>query len=80
MGKDEKIHLTRSTLGEKLLEGLARSSAGFLIRTTILEIEVDQEIVRNETKRLQRLAVVAYFVGRRQDPAALKSWIAAIQS
>lgn len=66
--------------GEELPEGYARSSARFLICNMVLEVQVDQEIVRKETQRLQKHAVVAYFVGGRQAPAVLAQWIAAIQT
>lgn len=68
-----------ATPGESLPEGYARSSTGFLICNTILEVQVDQEAVRKETERLQKYAVVAYFVGGRQPSAILNQWIAVMQ-
>lgn len=42
MGRHAKIHPTMATPGESLPEGYARSSTGFLICNTILEVKVDQ--------------------------------------
>lgn len=79
LGKNAKIHPTVASPGECLPEGFSRSCAGFLLCNTILEVKVDQEIVRNESDRLQKLAVVVYFVGGRQTHTALLQWVAALQ-
>lgn len=79
MGRHTAIHLTKATPGEKLPEGYSRSSSGFLLCNTVLEISVDQEKVRIASERLQRHAIVAYFVGGRQSSIALTHWITALQ-
>ena len=80
MGKHAKIHPIVATLGECLPPGYARSSTGFLICTTALEVKVDQDNVRKEIERLQRHAVIAYFVGGRQSSVILNQWTVAMQA
>lgn len=80
MGRNELIHPTKPMLGESLPEGYSRSSTGFLLRNTILEVEVDQGAVQREAETLQRHAIIAYFVGGRQSTATLRQWIEAIEA
>ena len=62
-GNQNGIHPIVTTPGESRPAGYSRSSTGFLIYNTVLEVKVDQEVVAKGTLRLQRHVVVAYFVG-----------------
>ena len=80
MGRNAEFHPTIATPGEQLPEGYSRSCAGFLLCNTLSEVKVDQEVVRKESERLQKHAIVAYFVGGRQTNAVLTQWVAALQT
>jgi len=72
MGRDAKIHPTKATSGESLPEGFARSYVGFLICNTVMEVSVDQDVVKRETEQLRKHVAVAYFVGGRPLAVALE--------
>jgi hypothetical protein len=59
----EKFHPTRALPGEELPQGFEYSCMDFLLCNELLELEVNQEIVRRDSKHLQKHAIVAYFVG-----------------
>lgn len=80
MGCHAEFHPTVAAPGELLLEGYSRSCTGFLFCNTIVEVQVDQEVVKKETERLQKHAIVAYFVGGRQANAVLTQWVTALQT
>jgi hypothetical protein len=75
-GRYATIHNTRATLGEKLPEGLIRSRAGFLLKVVPVKAKVDVEKVKKEMALLERVAVIAYFVGGQQSPKSLRDWLA----
>lgn len=52
LGSHNKIHPTRTTLGESLLIGYSHSSSSFLICNKVLEVDVDQEIDMRASARL----------------------------
>lgn len=79
MGRHAEFHSTIAAPGEKLPDSFARSCAGFLLCNTVLEVKVDQALVKKEMENLQKHAVIAYFVEGRQTPLALNQWIAALQ-
>jgi len=80
LGRGAAIHPTRPSPGEDLPERYFRSSSGFLLCNVLFEVKVDQQNVQRESERLQKHAVVAYFVGGHQPTASLAPWMAAIQS
>lgn len=43
MGKFSKIHPTKATPGETLLEGFFRSNMGFLLSNEVVEVQVNQK-------------------------------------
>lgn len=79
IGRNAKIH-PRPSPGEELPSGYSRSPSSFLVCNNILEVEVNQQAIQRESKRLQRHAVVAYFVGGCQSIANLLQWPLAVKS
>lgn len=65
MGKHARIHPTITTPREELPTGFVWSCVGFLLNTNVLEVQVNQDIVKRDTEYLQQHAIVAYFVGGR---------------
>jgi hypothetical protein len=57
------LHPTRAMPGEELPEGYSRSYAGFLLRNQNREVEVDQDVVRQEMDYLVQFVVIASFIG-----------------
>lgn len=71
MGRFNRIHPTQVLAGEVLPEGFFRSCTCFLLCDDVLEVQVNQEKVKQDTKFLKQHAIVAYFVGGQQSPNAL---------
>lgn len=78
MGKNDKIHQLHAVPGEVLPESFSRSCTGFLLCHTVLEVEVDQATVKKD-KYLQKHPIVAYFVGGKQSPSVIPSWVDSLQ-
>jgi hypothetical protein len=79
LGKFEKFHPTRAVPREELPQGFERSCTGFLLCNEVLEVQVNQETVKRDSDYLQKHAIVAYFVGGQQSPAALAQWAGGLQ-
>jgi hypothetical protein len=79
LGKFDKIPPTRAIPGEELPQGFERSCTGFLLSNKLLEVKVNQATVKRDSEHLQKHAIVAYFVGGQQSPAALTQWVIVLQ-
>jgi hypothetical protein len=75
-GKYAPIHNTKAIPEEQLPAGLIRSRAGFLLKVELIKAKVDAEKVKTEMALLERVAVIAYFVGDQQSLKALRDWLA----
>jgi hypothetical protein len=73
-------HPTKAAPGEELPEGFTRSYAGFLLRNVQREIEVDQDIVKEEMEYLtQFLSIFVCFVGGALPQASIPQWLNQLQ-
>lgn len=79
MGRFDRIHPTRASVGESLPAGFSRSCTGFLLCDEILEVPVNQATVKQDTEFLKNHAIVAYFVGGQQSQTSLNNWLAVLQ-
>lgn len=79
MGQNDHFHPTVVAPSEELPKGFLRSSTELLINNAILKVIVNQEIVCKETKHLQKLATVAYFMESKPPQKALALWIKSLQ-
>jgi len=76
MGKHKRIHPTIAFSGEELRQlNFSCSYASFLLNTKIVEVKINQEVVRKETKYLQKYAIVADFIGGKHIYEALLFWV-----
>lgn len=78
MRQFSQIHPTKATPGEKLPDGVERSSAGFLIKTSSHKVELCKEKIKKEMDFYQKKVVIAYFVGRRLSPQRMNDWLASV--
>jgi hypothetical protein len=74
-GRYAPIHNTKATPGEELPSGLIRSKFGFLLKVDPIKATVDLEKVKKEMALLERVAVIAYFVGGNQPLKTLQDWL-----
>lgn len=79
MGNHDVLYLMMATLGEVLLLVFSQSSTRFLFDNNVLEVKVNQVLVKRETKFLQKHTIVAYFVGGHQTKEALDLWVCNLQ-
>ena len=68
-------HPTKAAPGEELPEGFTRSYAGFLVRNVQREIEVDQDIVKEEMEYLIQFLSIVCFVGGALPQASILQWL-----
>lgn len=76
--RQHKIHPTKGQPGETLPEGFSRNYAGFLLRESKKEIEVNEETVLAEAARLKNVMIIACFVGARPPWEDFQLWLAAL--
>ena len=67
MGKHATFYPTMAMEGEQLLDGFVHSYSRFLVDTNILEVKVNQAIVKRDIVHLQKHAILAYFVEGKQQ-------------
>lgn len=79
MGQNDKIHPTRAATGEVLPEGFSWSYTEFPLCNNVLDVEVNQAIVKKDSEYLQKHAIVAYFVGGKQFQMAIAGWVDSLQ-
>ena len=72
------IHNTRASPEEKLLIGLIRSKIRFLLTVEPVKARIDEEKVKKEMEQLEKIAVIAYFVGRQLTSKTLVDWFDAL--
>ena len=65
-GKHAPVHNTKATPGKVLSMGLIRNKAGFLFKVESIKAKVDIGKVKKEMAMLEKVAVIAYFVGGHQ--------------
>jgi cell division inhibitor SulA len=74
-GKYAAIHNTKVRPGETLSTALIRSKTGFLLNMAPVRAKVDEEKVKKEMVQLEKVVVIAYFVGRQQSVKTLLEWL-----
>jgi hypothetical protein len=74
-GRYATIHNTKATVGETLPVGLIRSKIGFLLSLEPVKAQIDAEKVKKEMEQLEKVAVIAYFVGVQQSAKVLQEWL-----
>ena len=71
MSRHAIIHSTSPFLSESVFEGFAYNCTRLLICNNLREVKIDQEIVRKDSKYLQKDGMMAYFVGGKQTNGKL---------
>jgi hypothetical protein len=74
-GKFAAIYNTKASPGESLPEGLIHSKTGFLLSLNHVKARIDEEKVKKEMEMLEKVAVIAYFVGGQQSYKILEEWL-----
>jgi hypothetical protein len=74
------LHPTRAMPGEELPEGYSRSYTGFLLQNQNREVEVDQDVVRQEMDYLAQFVVIASFIGGKPPEHMLQQWLSHLQT
>lgn len=80
LGQHAKFHPTRASLGEELPDNLYRSSTGFLINKSGVEVKLDKDKVRKEMEFFQKHVVIAYFVGGSPSYLSVLEWIGSLKA
>ena len=75
-----EINLVMRHEGKKLPEGSSRNYVGFLIKDNKREIEVDEEVVEEETAKLHSKMVIGCFIGRKPSALEFKAWLVALNT
>jgi hypothetical protein len=75
-----EIDPIKSHQGEKLLEGSYQNFAGFLIKDSSREINVDETAVEAEIARLRSRMPIGYFVGRKPSALEFEAWLVNINA
>jgi hypothetical protein len=68
-------HPTKATPGEELPAGFAQSYASFLICNHQREIEIDQDIVKQEMEYLRQYVAIVCVIGGSPVMSTISGWI-----
>jgi hypothetical protein len=79
MNSSSALHPTKASPGEELPEDYSRSYTGFLLHDSQYEIEVDQDVVKQEMEYLTKFVSIVCFVGGAPSQGTMSQWIAQLQ-
>jgi hypothetical protein len=69
------LHPMKAQEGEQLPPGYSRSYAGLLLKDLKREIQVNQDVVKQEMEYLQTFAVIAFFIGSKPLEHLMFEWL-----